>query len=204
MMSIFILAFTLYLHVHLPTIPPPTHLIGDWLGRGLLCGDVPLVPLVFLWMLTTHTLSPGTKICHGVFRGQAASGLRGDASEFRQNEIPLKACEIVSCAFTVSIRNGIQSGLILASLLSYGTRKIAIVTSITNTHCFLSFAGQEDGHWCTGQRVANTAYYSISCHLHDVVLQYRRQWMVKETQQTSQTCALCLIELQMANEIFSV
>lgn len=55
----------------------------------------------------------------------------------------------------LSIRNGLQSGLILASMLSYGTRKISIVTSITNPHCLwcfptelLSFTGQEDGHWC--------------------------------------------------------
>lgn len=87
MMSIFILAFTLYLHVHLPVIPPPTHFIGDWLGRGLLCVDVPLVPPSVSVTLTTHMLSPGTKIFHGVFRGQAASGLRGDASEVRQNEM---------------------------------------------------------------------------------------------------------------------
>lgn len=99
----------------------------------------------------THIWSPGTKICQGAFTGQAVSGLRGDASEFRQNEIPLEACEIISCNFKYPE----WSGLILTSMLSYGTRKISIVTSITNTHCLghfpielISFTGQEDGHWC--------------------------------------------------------
>lgn len=31
--------------------------------------------------------------------GQAASRLRGDTNDLRQNEIPLKACKIVLCTF---------------------------------------------------------------------------------------------------------
>lgn len=179
-------------------------------------------------MLTTLMLFPGTKIFHGVFRGQAASGLRGDANEFRQNEIPWK--HVRSYHAPLSIRKGLQSGLILASMLSYGTRKISIVTSITNTHCLwcfptelLPFTGQEDGHWCFcvfRERFDNVLITQLWGALLDkgsqiriiipyylvmyIILQYTRQWMVKETQQTTQTCALCLIELQRVNETFSI
>lgn len=179
-------------------------------------------------MLTTHMLFPGTKIFHGVFRGQAASGLRGDANEFRQNEIPLKACEIVSCTFRYPEGPSIWSDPCIHAILwdqenihsdEYHKRTLPVVLS--NRVTFLT--GQEDGHWCFcvfRERFDNVLITQLWGALLDkgsqiriiipyylvmyIILQYTRQWMVKETQQTTQTCALCLIELQRANETFSI
>lgn len=66
------------------TCPSPHHLVGDWLDRGLFGFGEPTG--FFLFYVYDPLVISRDPPFHHLFRGQAASGLRGDADKLRQKQ----------------------------------------------------------------------------------------------------------------------